>query len=407
VDKSPSYPVIPGPPDSMCSVPQAVLPSVYHDSRIQDFQDSISHGVSWADHTRLGLSPCSPLGSARSERLSPGTGAAVAAPVSLSSGADAPEDSSYVHADETTVSSDRPFIGYSSDEPQPDRCVTFRHSGWAPRRAKIRRALIANGQTGRSLERFDHCGESAWIMRADGHDNIYALRSSTCRCRWCEPCSQEKRRIIQSNVVSKLKGRHLRFLTLTLKGRPDSLSDQLDRIVACFRKLRQAKEVRPYMTGGVFFFEVTYNEKARLWHPHLHILFEGNYIDYRVLKRLWLLITNDSYVLDIRPVGNSATAAGYIAKYAGKPVDSHIIACESALNECIRSFVGRRTFNVFGSWRGLDLSKNPESTYEWLPVAPLSEIMDRAAQGEPWARSVLSSLRGGSLYVCDQPNDSS
>jgi len=396
VEKTPSLCDKSLPPFSMCSVPTAVLPSIDSQTNKQNYEDSIRQGDPWTNHTRLGLPPVRTADDCDVGQLSRVEGGLVP-----------PPPSSYVHADETSVGFDRPTLDLPGTTTNGNRCVQFRHSGWQPRRAKIRRALIINGTAGRPLERFDHCGESAWIMRAVDVDNVYALRSSTCKNRWCEPCSQEKRRIIQSNVATRLKGRHLRFLTLTLKAVEDSLSNQLDRIVLCFRKLRQHKEIKPAMTGGVFFFEVTYNVEKHLWHPHLHILFEGSYIDHAVLKRLWLSVTGDSYIVDIRAIRDSTTAASYIAKYAAKSVDSHVVAHEPALNECIRSFNGRRTFNVFGDWRGLDLSKNPETQFEWVPVAPLVEILDRAAQGEPWARSILALLRGGSIHVSDHPVDSS
>ena len=160
------------------------------------------------------------------------------------------------------------------------------------------------------------------------------------------------------------------------------------------------------MTGGVSFFEVTYNAEKHLWHPHLHILFEGSYIDHAVIKRLWLSTTGDSYICDIRRVGNSAIAAGYIAKYAGKPFDSHILSDPDALDELIQSLRGRRTFNCFGDWRNLGLSKNVALMMDWIPLAPLADLLTKSAQGDPWASKIVRLLKGGSAHVLDLFNDS-
>jgi len=99
-------------------------------------------------------------------------------------------------------------------------------------------------------------------------------------------------------------------------------------------------------------------------------------------------------VVDIRLVGDKKRAAGYVTKYAAKAIDSGVWQDPDSYTEAMAALAGRRTFATFGDWDGLDLSKPADDTTEWLPLAPLAEILSRAADGDAWAITILMRLRG-------------
>lgn len=239
-------------------------------------------------------------------------------------------------------------------------------------------------------------------MAAEGTENRYRLCLNRCRNRWCQPCANEKRRIVQENVRNSCAGRELRFLTLTLRSTNANLSEELTRLSKCFRLLRQRREMRGIMQGGIYFVEVTRNAQNGHWHPHLHILFEGQYQHKSVWSRLWLSVTGDSYIIDIRRVNDSSQAAGYISKYAGKPVSAKITRDSAAFTELISAISGRKTFHTFGSWRNLGLSEQHKDDTIWNPVMPLGECILNARNGNQRCQAILTSLRRG---TCDVPVD--
>jgi hypothetical protein len=146
------------------------------------------------------------------------------------------------------------------------------------------------------------------------------------------------------------------------------------------------------LLGGVSFLEITLNSQTRLWHAHLHVLFEGQYVPISWLRDTWLKITGDSYIVDIRPVKNADYAAGYIGKYASKAIDNRVIDDHERFVEAILALQATRTFACFGSWVHLGLSKHPETAEGWSPVRPLYLVILDAQRGDDVARSILRYL---------------
>lgn len=300
--------------------------------------------------------------------------------------------STHLDADETPF---RPIM-YSpppSPEDYPTQAaLTFRHSGWSVRREATRAALLAAAVPASRVERFDRCGARAWVLRSTGSVPIYRLACDKCRDRFCEACQSERRRTVCRNLRDQLPQKMMRLVTLTLKSIAVPLTDQIDRIYGCFKDLRATDLWRDAVDGGLTFLELTRNVKTGLFHPHLHVLTSGKYIPVELLRREWLRITGDSYIVDVRAVDTPATAAGYVAKYAGKAIDASIWRDPGALKETVLAMAGRRTFNAFGDWRGLSLSRCPSDGVGWEPVGPLHVILAKARAGQVSARQIIDRL---------------
>lgn len=314
-----------------------------------------------------------------------------------------------LEADETSVGP----VFRASHLQDPDEsarlCLNFRHSGWVARRERTYHALCSCDLAPASLARFENCGSVSWVMQSKEERPRLRLACNRCRSRWCIPCATEKRNTITANVASALAGRKLRFMTLTLRSVAAPLKDQLDRLRLCFRKLRQSREIGPLLTGGLYFIELQLSPKERLWHPHLHILFEGHYVPQQLLKDTWHRITGDSYIVDVRLVGDSGKAAGYVAKYAGKPLPAGIVDDKERFVEAIKALHGARTFHVFGDWTNLHLSKPPAEGCEWEVLGPLSMFIRKSAEGDAVARALLARLRSSACIESldiDEPDSS-
>jgi len=146
------------------------------------------------------------------------------------------------------------------------------------------------------------------------------------------------------------------------------------------------------MQGGVFFTELTLNDRTKLWHPHLHVLFEGRYIPQKLAAKQWLKATGDSFIVDIRTVSTSKGAAFYVAKYASKALSSRVWKDSSRLQEAIITLYGRRTFSTFGTFTKLGLSKQLASDVGWSDVDTLANLMSNAALGSKDALLIMQQL---------------
>ena len=268
----------------------------------------------------------------------------------------------------------------------------WRHAGWARQRSKVYEALRRLDVSHRRMGSFIECGQFSWIQRDRKNHERYALKTNACHDRFCVPCCTARGTKLSARVAAKMATTRYRMITLTLKHNPAHLADQIDRLVDCFRNLRKTRLWKTHVKGGVAFTEVKLSDRTGLWHPHLHILCHGRFIDKNELKKAWLAVTGDSMVTSIDMVKDRKHAADYTAKYCTKGWDHPVFANEDKLAEAIAALRGRRLVTTFGSWRGFKLNEPPEPG-DWEQVAPLDEYLTLAEQGDPHAIWVLRTIR--------------
>lgn len=253
------------------------------------------------------------------------------------------------------------------------------------------------------------CGAVSWVMRSTEDPRLLRISCNKCHNRWCEACAGEKRRKITFALrdhLLTLKGTPIRCLTLTLKTTDHPLKDELDRLYESFRKFRSRPKIAACLQGGIAFLELTYSSKTEGWHPHLHVLFIGDFLPQQVAAHEWHMITQDSYIVDVRAVKDDA-AVGYVAKYLGKAVPANVYHSPDLLQEVMRALDHRRTFTTFGTWRGLHLL-DPETTADgWTCIGSLSNFLALAASGDPDAARVIAALRREPRETLDLPHPNS
>lgn len=268
----------------------------------------------------------------------------------------------------------------------------FRHSGWKLQRQQTWDAMQRVNPMSMACYRFANCGSGAWIQRsADG---------GQCRCvcncchhRLCVPCQRAVGHVVRENLQKHLKGKHTRFVTLTLRHNRTPLSDQISRLFSCWSTLRRRKTVSPLFAGGFAVLEVKVSDRDGLWHVHLHIITEGAWVDQRELAAAWHAVTGDSSIVDVRQVQDDGKAAGYICKYVSKPLDASLYANPRMLDEYIQAVSGRKTMATFGSWRGLKLKERPADNTVWVSVGPLLEFAAKCRQKDAESLRLLALLR--------------
>lgn len=247
----------------------------------------------------------------------------------------------------------RPPAEFGVETLQLDESLV-RHVGWADVRAKVWKALRAAHVTTARLERFAECGSGLWLLSRPA-DLSMRLSCNCCRDRWCQPCAATRGRQLASALLAQISDlERARFVTLTLKHRPCSLRDCLDRLYRSFNALRRRPLWSSAVVGCAVVCEIKVGRDG-LWHPHLHIICEGGFIDQRALSQDWLAVTGDSSIVDIRLVKNAKTLAFYVVKYVSKSADSTVLLDHDRLLEAVTTLRGRRLAMTAGTWRRLKL----------------------------------------------------
>lgn len=262
----------------------------------------------------------------------------------------------------------------------------FRHSGWSHRRRLVFDSLRRTGVGHRRLEAFCDCGA---ITTCEATHNEVRVCGSSCRHPLCEPCRQERAAKIRANLYVLCIDKEIRFLTLTLRHSDTALTAQLDRLYRSFSLLRRRKEWAQNVKGGAAFCEVKISERDGLYHPHLHILIEGQWWEHKEISRLWHEITGDSTVVDITRPRVIEDVCAYAVGYCTKSIHSSCFTDPDRLDEVQVSLRGRRMCLTFGEWRGQPLEATEKDERVWVSLGRLDTVIKRASEGVKACREWL------------------
>lgn len=134
--------------------------------------------------------------------------------------------------------------------------------------------------------------------------------------------------------------------------------------------------------GAVWSYEVT--NIGNGWHPHAHAIWLCEEApNQAALRREWEAITGDSFMIDVRPIGQEDPAEGfsevfkYAVKFAGLELADNVHAWHT--------LHGRRLLGSFGAFRGVEVP--PELTDEPLEGLPYVELFYRFTQGAGYSLS--------------------
>lgn len=188
-----------------------------------------------------------------------------------------------------------------------------------------------------------HCGHSANIP-------IY------CGNRFCNICHSQRQKRVKARINwlirnrPKRKGTMLKLLTLTIRSDTD-LERMVKHLISSFRRLRQRKKFKKWVTGGAFVIEIV--NKTGVWHAHIHAVIQSYLINWEELRDLWRVCSKGSTGVDIRNKP-AHVCLRYITKYIAKsdlPVNLQKVA-----SECLKRY---RLFNPFGEWYAVNLTYEP------------------------------------------------
>ena len=277
---------------------------------------------------------------------------------------------------------------------------TFRHTGWRARRTAIHIAMNDAGCRLHRLMRFERCGADRWILRSRTDPSIFKVVTAKCHDRFCSPCVIDRQAVIRRNLQTRLSEGTYRFLTLTIRHHREQLRPLLNRLLTAFRKLRQTAHWRDRVDGGVSILELTYNPDGNGWHPHLHCILAGRYMDVVLLRRAWLSITGDSTGVDISLIRSKHGAIEYVCKYSTKAMPPGIFRDPAALTEAIESLSNRRLLLCFGTWRHFRILADPEER-GWEAFDSIAGLIYRCSQDDELASRVMAMLPTADVHTSE------
>lgn len=239
------------------------------------------------------------------------------------------------------------------------------------------------------VDRMYDCRRYAYFARHQETGQV-RVATRTCKQRWCPLCNGARRSWLQHEIGDWIKPLNRpKFLTLTIKHSDAPLAHQIDTIYNCFQKLKKTAMFHRHVHGGIWFFQTKLNAAGVLWHPHIHVLMDSDYIPHGALSALWLSITGHSPVVDIRTVHSQANLVGYVARYATLPVALADTPSDRYL-ELHDTFHGRKLCGKWGTARIVRLRPPPfDDDGKWRSVGSWSTVAHNHPDSLP-ARAIVS-----------------
>jgi len=185
------------------------------------------------------------------------------------------------------------------------------------------------------------------------------------------------------------------------------LSVQLTDLQESFKRLRRHILWKKAVKYGKGIIEITYNERRKQWHPHLHIIAVGAYIPQGKLSNAWAIASGGSPVVDIRKIKQGDKIANYLSKYLGKPPT--IDSAEDSERLALEYYIALRNRRMMLRFAGAPplppLPKSEDSPADdpaWKQIGSLEDLLEKAEKGDAEAEQMLSNL-GGRLNPEDPP----
>ncbi len=245
-----------------------------------------------------------------------------------------------------------------------------------------------------AYQRYLECRTRSWFYRHKETGRV-AVVSNACRTRGCPFCAQARAMSIMHNIGPWLKkATRPKHIVLTLLHTDRPLVDQIDHLFHAFRRLRRNKRFAKYILGGIWFAQITHNASTDQWHPHLHLLVEGEYYPRMLLSNDWHAATGTSHNVFVRQIEDTRKATRDAGRYVARPGWFHKLPVWKAV-ELLDAFAHRRTCATWGTARKADLLKQrPFDKEKWEAIGSYRDLLDLADRW-PLAANFLDDFFAG------------
>lgn len=296
-----------------------------------------------------------------------------------------------------------PAEEWNQDYSPPKKSVqNFVHASWMDDRVKIWKAFGRISVSEERDYRFRHCGEEGWVYQNMDDLEKFKLVLNRCGDRFCQVCGRFRAAKLRAKVAANTGHGDLRLLTLTVAAKKQKLSEAISHLYDNFRLLRQTDLWKQKVNGGMAFLEIKWNAEKNRWHPHLHVVMEGHYIEQGFVTQLWKALTGDSQIVDVRRIFNPETVNRYVTKYVTKPMNATFIDVPARLDEAIEALKGKRMAIPFGAWYAKKIEEQSDEEVRqaerndpvWNPIGNFADLLSQHAKGSERATYIIRKLRG-------------
>lgn len=172
----------------------------------------------------------------------------------------------------------------------------------------------------------------------------------------------------------------LRYCVLAEKN-SKSLQAGIASLYAAWNSLRRSVRWKSKVRGAMVVLEVTYNKTKRTWHPHLNVLFEGEYFPFEELRQCWRKASKgrgQTAFIRAADEGTAFELIKYTLKIAelkdaplGKTYEL-LVSDPLALDEFLSAVYGVRLVRTYGTFRSMNVEE--EESEDASEVEEVAEV---------------------------------
>lgn len=163
----------------------------------------------------------------------------------------------------------------------------------------------------------------------------------------------------------------LRYVVLSERNSKD-VAEGMALLWASWSRLRRSVRWKRKVQGCIVALEVTFNRDENTWHPHLNVIFEGEYFPQEELRQLWIEATQHrGEIVWISAVDQGTTRE--MIKYVTKIAD--LIGNADALDKLLTAVHKKRFVRTYGSFYGLSVADEENPVQGHCPDCESTELI--------------------------------
>ena len=227
------------------------------------------------------------------------------------------------------------------------------------------------------------------------HDHNWAEAENSCGCRLCPHDQRRRSMTLVHRFEPFLAGRgSLRYIVFAERNCVD-LREGIRSLFAAWDRVRRGSFWKNLVTGAIVALEITYNREQKTFHPHLNVLFEGEFIPFADLNAVWVEATRgNGHTSHIQKADPGTTAE--LLKYVTKVSD--LIGQPAAVDHFLTATERRRFVRTYGVFFRIPVSEDQNE--RCCPDCKTSRVL-RMESLWPWQLSLdLAGVFRVSTIVC-------
>lgn len=186
------------------------------------------------------------------------------------------------------------------------------------------------------------------------HGHQWVEPQASCSIRLCPHCQRRRSTILAHRVEKFLIGRpNLRYIVFAQRSTA-SLAEGQQLLWASWTRLRRSVFWKSLVRGAIVALEVTYNAEEKTWHPHINVLFEGEFIPFDELNREWIEATRHEGRTSHIQAADAGTVRE-LMKYVTKTAD--LLEHPAAIDEFLEATARKRFVRSYGTFYDMPISE--------------------------------------------------